>query len=90
MTAGDIIESYKANFFLSQKDIEKELQDELKKAAQNNNKSIQGTRFIFPTLHKDTVQATPPNVGPVLTTLMQNWANQANNSLKEIAGYLKG
>ena len=90
VTAGDIIESYKANFFLSQKDIEKELQDELKKAAQNNNKSIQGTRFIFPTLHKDTVQATPPNVGPVLTTLMQNWANQANNSLKEIAGYLKG
>jgi LAS superfamily LD-carboxypeptidase LdcB len=90
VTAGDLIESYKANFFLSQTDINDELQEELKKAAQNNNVATQGTRFIFPTLHKDTAQTAPPDIGPVLGDLMKNWAYQANNSLKKIAEYLRG
>lgn len=88
VTAGDIIESYKANFFLSQDTILVELQNEIKKAGENNNKFVQGTRFIFPKLHKDTAQATPPTIGPVLQNFMENWANQANNALNKLADYI--
>lgn len=88
VTAGDIIESYKANFFLSQDTILVELQDELRKAGETNDKNTQGTRFIFPKLHKD--DNTPvAQLGPVVQNLMENWAAQANNSIKEIAKYLE-
>lgn len=90
VTSGEIIESYKANFFLAQSRILDELKDELKAAAANNNIATQGRRFIFPKLHKDEVQTDALDIGPVIENLFENWAAQANSSLIEIANYLSG
>ena len=90
VTSGEIIESYKANFFLAQSRILEELKDELKAAAANNNIVTQGRRFIFPKLHKDEVQTAALDIGPVIENLFENWASQANSSLMEIANYLSG
>ena len=84
VTAGDLIESYKANFFLSQGTINDDLVQELEELKQNNNP----TAAVFPNLFRDDYQAQAPQIGGALDNLMKGFAQQANAAIQEIANYI--
>lgn len=84
VTAGDIIESFKANFFLTQGQIRQDIILELEEAREASNTD----RLQFPLLHADEPQDTAPVLGPNLENLITNWYQQANQSLDELANYL--
>lgn len=84
VTAGDLIESYKANFFLSQGTIIDDLTQELEELKQNNNP----TAAIFPNLFRDDYQAQAPQIGSALDNLMKSFADQANAAILEIANFI--
>ena len=84
VTAGDLIESYKANFFLSQGTILSDLNKELEKLKDADNPTAQ----IFPNLFRDDIQDTAPEVGDALDNLMRGFAQQANAAILQIADFI--
>ena len=84
VTAGDIIESYKANFFLSQGKIIDDVIKELDDLKDQNNP----TAVIFPNLFRDDYQAQAPQIGGALDNLMKGFAQQANAAIQEIADFI--
>ena len=86
VTAGDLLESYKANFFLSQEEINDALTSELTEI-QNNAPPAAG-RLVFPNLFLDNAEAVP-DLGPNVTNLITGFAQQANADLDKIAAYLE-
>jgi len=84
VTAGDLIESYKANFFLSQGKIIDDVIKELDDLKNQNNP----TAVVFPNLFRDNYQAQAPQIGEALSNLMLGFAQQSNAAIKEIADFI--
>lgn len=76
VTSGEIIESYKANFYLSQTVITKDLKEIYDEITQESvTKTIK-----WPTLHKDTIITDAPDLGDIQEKIDQ-WVSQAEQSM---------
>lgn len=101
VTSGEIIESYKANFYLSQTVITEDLKEAYDEITQES-----ATKVIkWPTLHKDTIVTDAPDLGDLQEKIDQ-WVTQAevamgnqaqglanfiqSKSGEQIQAYLKG
>lgn len=84
VTSGDLLESYKANFFLDQREVNTVLNEEVQEVIDLTGE--EGLRF--PELFYDKAE-TPPQIGPNLTNLITSFAQQTDKAIKLAADYIE-
>ena len=92
VTSGDLIESYKANFYLKQSDVNKSLLAELQEYKEENNApSGSVVTFKFPSVHEDSRAVDYSTAIPIneLDSTYQQFCAAANKALAESATYFQ-
>lgn len=84
VTSGEIIESYKANFYLKQDLIAEDLQATYTEVVQDS--PIE--EIIWPTLYKDNDSDVYPDLGPIEAKIDQ-WVSQAEQAMTATAAALE-
>ena len=84
VTSGEIIESYKANFYLKQTLIAEDLQASYTEIVEDSPND----EIIWPVLYKDNDQGEQPDLGPIETKIDQ-WVSQAEQAMAATAAALE-